>query len=107
MKNFLKTIGSKIKSMFSKINISKFCDSAEKFLSTKIGIDRLLHCFAGALAVAVVSPLNSYWVVCAAIIIVGAFYVKERFIDKKIDKFDFISVILGAAIATMIHFLMK
>lgn len=106
MGKFLKLIGSKIKSMFNNFSVSNFFDKFEFFLSTKIGLDRLLHFFVGAAAVAMFSPLNSYWVVFAAIVIIGAFYVKERFIDKMLDKFDLIAVILGAAIATMIHFLM-
>ncbi len=107
---FLKLIGSKIKSMFSKASISNFFDSAEKHLAmitNKFGMGKLLHFFVGAFAVAIVSSLNAYWVIGMAIVISVASYVKERFIDDVFDKKDLNASILGAVIATLIYFLMK
>lgn len=73
----------------------------------ELGMDSLLHFFVAAFAVAVVSPLNLYWVIGMAIVVIGASYVKERFIDKAFDIKNFIASILGVLIAMIIYFLLN
>jgi hypothetical protein len=110
MEKFLKRIGDKIKAVFNKLTLGNICNSIEKNITTiinELGMNRLLHFFVGAFAVAMVSPLNLYWVIGMAIVVIGASYVKERFIDKVFDIKDFIASILGVLIAMIIYFLLK
>ena len=71
-----------------------------------IGSDKLLHFLTGAWLTSMVSPLGFWWVLGMFIFIGIISYVKEAFVDKVSDKYDFIAGVSGSLISFLIWFLL-